>query len=807
MDLRVKFDESPAGSGKTHEIARQAIERAKRGENTLITQPTILLINKTADLIRKLQTAEREKVGNFKCRAECIHSKTNPGQVSHTLIEKFAKSGDALGLIYITTHKALEQSEFLANKDKWHLVIDEEFSTFKHLHHNLPENHHFITRHIRRFAPGPIYQRLTLVGETLARYGKNEGGDEMLSVIQEMSHTLASPNWICEVNRERFERVLAGEASQVSIFCKLDIERVLGSWQSVFVTAANFTDSLMYQLHPDVFEKDENFGKKLLFRKHQNGKLITIHYGVDTVWSKKFMSETDARDRLLDAARGVFAGKEFLLQANKDYDDSIPASVRLPNAPHGLNDYMGYDCLIFVSALNPYGDYFKYLNHNYGLTSEDVRKAIYYQTLYQAVLRTSIRDKDSETYKIIVVPDKSASEYLKTLFPQCTTKKLQNLGIPKPAPDDVEAGRAIRRKKDGEKRQKERAWRLKLINENAGFSNLRGNLRPYYIGAQDSSILSETPIQSAFPSGSILPYSRAPVDEGFSINVEGFEAFVRLLYSYFDNQENVDKENTPVICPAVFDGTGRTEENMILSRNIILDFDGGDLTPEEFPEIFPDLKMVLCNSSRHTKDAPRFRVYIATDVPMAVNQYKRIFKYIIQKIRDAGYYVAGKGRVNKHKLPESGLEATKGSPVNVFNLPCKSSEAPDDSFFSCYDKAGRAELDVIGWIENGTYLAPPATSDEKEEIEQAQQNDDEETVDNNIVNLAMAEWQSMKGRAGGHYAFFDLALKLKRAGLAEHEVRSRLEQAADCDTDARKRKKEIKTNLKNAFHGKRRRAS
>jgi hypothetical protein len=66
-----------------------------------------------------------------------------------------------------------------------------------------------------------------------------------------------------------------------------------------------------------------------------------------------------------------------------------------------------------------------------GMSSSAARRAIYFQNVYQSVLRTSIRNPKDEHHKHIIVPDIEAAEYLQCKFPGSRLERL-DLGI-KPA--------------------------------------------------------------------------------------------------------------------------------------------------------------------------------------------------------------------------------------------------------------------------------------------------------------------------------------------------------------------------------------
>ena len=128
---------------------------------------------------------------------------------------------------------------------------------------------------------------------------------------------------------------------------------------------------------------------------------------------------------MVQAAKKLFPTGRFLWQANKSIEDDpfgSPAQ-RLPNKPHGLNSFMDFDDIVFLSSLNPPADHFRFLKQQYGLDGDEVRGFTYLASAYQATMRTSIRDPKNELPKRILVPDLSLAEYLQEIL---SGSKLKN---------------------------------------------------------------------------------------------------------------------------------------------------------------------------------------------------------------------------------------------------------------------------------------------------------------------------------------------------------------------------------------------
>ena len=227
--------------------------------------------------------------------------------------------------------------------------------------------------------------------------------------------------------------------------------QMLDGFRSVLMAAANFEGTMVYQLWKELgveFTKDTSLEKELRFQEHQNGHSGTIKYCDERDWSDRrkkslIVSElepanTIVLDKIIAAAKEEFGNDQFLWQANakiKTGDFFGANAIRLPNVPHGLNDFSHINKIVFLSSLLPARDHFRFLE-NHGVTGEQVRRSIYYSTAYQSVMRTSIRDPKNDQPKTIIVPDRGLAEYLSGLFPGSVIEKL-DAGIP----NDVEPKR------------------------------------------------------------------------------------------------------------------------------------------------------------------------------------------------------------------------------------------------------------------------------------------------------------------------------------------------------------------------------
>jgi hypothetical protein len=118
---------------------------------------------------------------------------------------------------------------------------------------------------------------------------------------------------------------------------------------------------------------------------------------------------------LVNGARDLMAGRDFIWQANRDVERWVGENLvgtKLPNMPHGLNRFMGYDHAVLTATGNPTPGHFRWLSRTLGISGEEVRRFTYLSTGYQSACRCSIRDPDSGTRKLVLVPDLELAEHL-----------------------------------------------------------------------------------------------------------------------------------------------------------------------------------------------------------------------------------------------------------------------------------------------------------------------------------------------------------------------------------------------------------
>ena len=192
-------------------------------------------------------------------------------------------------------------------------------------------------------------------------------------------------------------------------------------------------------------------------------------------------------------------------------------------------------------------------------------------------------------------------------------------------------------------------------------------------------------------------------------------------------------------------------------RHLWMDFENGDLRPEDIAELFPYIRLIVFNTYNHTKVAPRFRVVIPFEELISAEDYAVLYNNLIAKIEDTGYSV-GKAKGGMR----SRLDVSKKTPTSLFYLPCQAME-PFDSFFHDYNDDKRKLLDPMTWIEN-TVVHFPQSDTQRAALAEPR------TVNSAAIEKATKLWRESRKYPGeGNDRFFNFAVSLRSAGMSLYD--------------------------------------
>ena len=327
---------APPGSGKTYTaITEYVIPGIHIGLKWLVVQPTKHLIDDTVKLLL-------EHCPAAKCRK--ITSDTHPGHVAQELSEYIEGAEPYVGEVLFITHAVLPHLKWLVKKQNWNLIVDEEPQVIKCLDKRIPDHKELLTDCIALGTPLGTYKLVDIVDRPkLEAIAINKNDDEVSAVLQDVAQVLLNQNYICRLEPEQYRRFLSGQQQSLSIYCELR-KSIFDGWASSRFLAANFEDTMTYQLWSNDFSKDLRFISKLRAAPFVDDANIHIHYIHDGYNSKRLNDTFDLEGHAIQAAKDLFRDEEFLVHFNKRPDDKEwwqkhfkeTKAEECPRIPHGL---------------------------------------------------------------------------------------------------------------------------------------------------------------------------------------------------------------------------------------------------------------------------------------------------------------------------------------------------------------------------------------------------------------------------------------------------------------------------------------
>lgn len=831
--MRIDYINALAGSGKTYGIASWAADEVRKDRKIILVQPTALLIGETV-----LTTFPRQGVPAEVVTVVTAQT-TPPGGVIARIIAHMRGADPNRGEILVITHAAfvLLSQQYVHGRENWTVVVDEVLDVHAAHQMNLPNTHEILTQHLEiTDATNTEYWQVgKRPGSTmLDMIAENSKQDEVYGrFFQAFAGRVLSPDWQVFVQASSF-MALKAEIDVPGIKRQLVASAVLRptifeGFRRVIIMSACFEESLMYMLWSrmptiNVEFRDVTSMIKLRYREHVNGDCLDIHYAIDGSWSKTARGRTvrtldgdevELFDGIRAAARGLLgdASRCAYLVNNDVGDDADETAERLPAFSHGLNTYQHLHNAVLLIAINPPPGHFGFLQRFADIEAEDIRSAMYRACVYQAAMRISLRDPECRVARKLVVPDRATAEWLSVMFPG---SRVHDLGV-------FETGNPRKRRADrmyesSAERQAayrkrvayaapillDRELRVKLVN-GYGIANKRTAR-----AVELTESMTETPNLLLTTIDHRFQGSFHPADVTVAAPVSHFaDSFDELVSIFRESSEerHAAKGDCLLWGPAHFvdrvGGHARAYANIAYCRHVVLDNDGGDLTPEQFAMSFPGLRMVLYSTWSSSRDCLKWRVLIPTGHLVDIEGYKLLTGHIIARLNDHGWFAAREFERDPDLALTAngthGFDVSKLNPSNILYLPSRGAH-PEDAFFIDMSGAPRAPIPVFEWLKSIAVPPeppalppppPPRTANPKasaklQALQTALLGKDEIRLRegrDRRVDAALERWRTEGDLPGRRdEGWWRLACDLSLAGVDEAEYRATMRAAADAST-------------------------
>jgi hypothetical protein len=782
-----------ASAGKTHQAIPYAINRARLGEKVVIAQPSRQLISESH---RKAMAANSADV-----KITRIDSTVNPSKALATLVKHLKHGDPSEGEVLFITHAALFACPYWHEAGNWTLIIDEVPEPVIDLSLRVKRRFGLLTTHLQPRSFNIAYDVVLPSNQGAAELkvmADNRARDQVDGVFSEVCKKLFDRDWTVYCNTTNYKRIISGKGDDDAEHKNLLVlygqmhPSILAKFKTVTIMGAMFTERSLYALWSNEgvdFKEHKALSKSLRFSVH-DGSNVQIEYLTDYSWSKTYMNKsfpdgTSPFDHLIQYVAGRFPDKPYLYILNNAIEDVtalslLPGGTRVPVVCHGLNVYDKFDNIAFMPALNPSPSYFSFME-TLGINGDEIRRNHYLQSLYQGVMRCSLRDLKNKNPKVVVVPCKDGAEYLHSYLQGSTVKKVGNLpGKP------INAGAGLQ---SGAGRPK--LWR----DDKARYAAKRAKDRVL-------AELEELYGKSGNRCISIVPSIYSP--EVINHDVTSNQALMLELRQAINTAISSKKDNI-LISPAQFKSdkssdTKRGLDNIESIYGVWLDNDGGDLHHDEFHTIFSKL-WLACFSTY--SGGNRYRVFIPTSGPMTIEADAAIKKMIFAELARAGFHAKGQGGKKVH-----GFDVSKITPSSLFYIPCKTKDS-SESFFVEYDGE---ELNPTDWIRTPTLaglfdpkvyapvpkakaVVAPCGDKKLQAIRDKLNSQEAATIETRIEAARRTYFSVPSGSGMRNNAFFKFGSSLQKMGLTLADVEQQLKAAAD-DSDRRKQIPSIISTLK-----------
>jgi hypothetical protein len=284
-------------------------------------------------------------------------------------------------------------------------------------------------------------------------------------LAQELAAFTANDHYRVVIDQTSVDKAASGSA-----FIKRDKAGKEVGRRRVFLQFTIFTLSSITDAHKDTLIISANFERTLLalmwgteceFRpnefiesrldyadlKHKSNQVKLFHAPLDNL-SKYFLEQIgdgnqDAGaqwfyDEVATCLGEMFPGRDHIFALNKpkaktkkqhDWllegdkggkrlldDEDDKGGQRVFTNPHGWNDLQDINMAVFLAAINFDQETTLRLEDFYGITPEQSKAALAYETVAQFLGRTSLRDKNSKEEVTLVLSDRGVAEYIRDLI-------------------------------------------------------------------------------------------------------------------------------------------------------------------------------------------------------------------------------------------------------------------------------------------------------------------------------------------------------------------------------------------------------
>lgn len=777
---RINAVSAPCGTGKTYATCKY-IQHHQIENNWLYVAPTKKLLEQTQGQLK-----------GFGVPAVAIHS-DNTNNTKKVIIDHL-KECSSMGNVLLITWAAYSELPYFHKRENWQVFIDEVPQIDQFYQYYLDDDVHKeeLFKHLR--VEHSVNENIGIIkarGSLKNHIEKNQ--DDIDQTFRKLFHDVVNSNKDVFVDMNSF---YSGDKFWFLSMVNHNV------FKNTTLLGANIEHSILYSwfkyYHGVEFQPHTKITNGLL-DSSPVGERLRISYFSKKKFSKKLRDKQLKNDAIvMDAIeKGVskIVGDErFLLVANNDYKGpllALPNVKQIPVDSKGMNEYQDYSTIVHLTALNREPKHQRMLNQ-LGIDDSTIRQSTGYEVLYQNIMRTALRDKDSKQIVNVICADIGEAKHLSRLFGEVQIKRVGDLEFKKYVPLTT-----------GQRKQRNN---YKKVKEQLVPVGDREIPRIGYETCKKDNLYKKSTLYDAYLTNPANT-SSSPTEYGYSLTFHGthkdFDS-IKFHEEFFGAQdffwllENSastvinSKDELYLVCPSTFipqtTNTYRTYDNLQETSMMILDFDNGTLSIDDFENIFwkqagrgQKRSFAICNSfSRSPEEPNNFRVFMPFKTPVgSIAAYQAVYDSIVQRLEQNGFVYDPTGLDPNH----CGLDPQSRTPNQSYWMPCTNRAYPEWAYFN---KLGyttreleRCSIDPDGYIKTAMkpvtkIMVAPLKREPSGEPVSDERN---EQILNNIEEIKTEYRAVPKGQHKRNHAFYMTALKLSNY-MSSNEVEHHLQELA-----------------------------
>jgi hypothetical protein len=543
-----------------------------------------------------------------------------------------------------------------------------------------------------------------------------------------------------------------------------------------------------------------------------------------TLGKKKTESGSTVKAEMDQRVLSRVGERKCLLLPNKGDDGSLaksPFMEHLPPKSSGINDYSDHTTIICMVAYNRNHTNVK-MHKALGFSERSIRHTTLVEEIHQAIMRTNVRVPDSNAEVLVILTDAVIANEIAQLVGCANATIVEGPDIvPKKSPSKSRQYQPLTKTQINQRSMTNNYFNNLGLDESScsldSLQEVGDSMGCNYLKSIDTKCPIETSSDNSTPDAHTLigkrkkPGTKSTLREAdtdgllnehlftftfhnkkddykrsqFKTDTFTLRELVNRLKSFasttYESKDQRRMYNPAEFEPYEHDHRYRTQMNWLASSAMVLDFDSGKVTPEDFIRIFltdctdaEKIAFIIYNSfSRSDKEPNRFHVVIPYLMPIFdLRVHKAIFDYIEHRLEKANF-----------PSETSGLDRSLSSGVQSLYCPCTNRKYPESAFFKTFGM-DKKQFKKFGLNPQGfktTIELPAAVSSIPTPKREANSPQQSVTTLREDTDREVEAIRSMT--SGRHRSFFILAHMLYSCRYSQSDALAKMLYAAEGEAE------------------------